>query len=445
MRSWIRSFGLEVVGFAAVAGFLWWGLARVPFHPDEASLLFESRDLELLVTHPLAMAWRPGTRSSPETTYRLLNAPLPKYILGLGRRVAGYGPESVAVDWNWSRNWEENVMAGALPPADLLEASRAASTIALLAAIVASYVAGRRIGGRAVGWAAAILLGLNALALLHGRRAMSEGTLLMGVALSIVGILSAERRPWLAGLTLALAVNAKFSPVALVPVGLLATAWSVEGSGQSIRAVLRRIAWFGLAFIGVTLLLQPVLWRHPFRSLQAMWQERQALLARQVADMQALAPDHVISSLAERTAVLTANIYLAPLQFEEVGNYTVELRDSYIDYQRVFGHSLLRSSLGGGLLIALTLLGLIWGLQRSRREGAVTRRLFALLFLATFLQGVALVAAIPIPIQRYTLPLLPFLCLWESVGLLGGFPRHETQRRPEAGAASGVETNPRYS
>jgi hypothetical protein len=440
VKSFLRTWGLELGVLAALAVFVLWGIPRVPFHPDEASLLFESRDLELLVSDPLSMVWRPDRRPSRELEYRLLNSPLPKYILGLGRRAAGFGPDSVSVDWDWSKTWRANAADGALPSHHLLSGARTAGSLALLAAVITTYLAGRRIGGRAVGLAAGVLMGLNALSLLHGRRAMAEGTLLMGVSLAVVGILLADRRPFWAGLALALAFNAKASTLALVPVAMLAAAWSSERSRSAVVPALRRVAWLTVAFVGVTWILQPVLWRYPLQSLQAMWTERQELLARQVADIQAVAPDHVVAGAPQRTAVLIGNLFVAPLQFAEVGNYLAETQESVVAYQRVFGHTLLRGSVGGGVLLALTLLGMVWGWRRARRESMAGRRLMTLLFLGTALQGAALVAAIPLPIQRYALPLLPFLCLWQGMGLAGGWPRPEKRRRPaEGGVGQGRE------
>ena len=127
MRRILRSSAVEAALLAALSIFVLSGIDRVPFHPDEASLLFESRDLESLLARPLDMAWDPLKPSSAEMTYRLLNAPLPKYVLGLGRALAGFGPETVAVDWDWSKTWTQNAIAGALPPRDLLAAARTAS------------------------------------------------------------------------------------------------------------------------------------------------------------------------------------------------------------------------------------------------------------------------------------------------------------------------------
>ena len=74
------------------------------------------------------------------------------------------------------------------------------------------------------GLSAALLLGLNALVLLHDRRAMAEAALTFGVLLALWSFLTGKRHPWLIGLGLALAFNAKQTGLVLLPVGLLAVA-----------------------------------------------------------------------------------------------------------------------------------------------------------------------------------------------------------------------------
>jgi 4-amino-4-deoxy-L-arabinose transferase-like glycosyltransferase len=430
MRRILRSTAVEAALFAVLSIFLLSGVDQVPFHPDESSLLFQSRDLEAIVTRPMDMAWVPGQAPTPEMSYRLLNAPLAKYVLGLARVLAGYGPDSVSVDWDWSKGWDENVVSGALSPAPLLHGARTASTVALLGATIALYFAGRKAGGRAAGLAAALLFGFNALALLHGRRAMAEGTMLLGIAAAALGLLIADRRPFLAGLAVALAVNAKTSALPLLLIGWLATVWTANPAGGSVRSRVGRTLRYLSGVIVLTAALQPVLWRHPLGAMQAMWDTRRELLARQVEDIRTLAPDHVPAGLAQRAVILVANLYVAPLQYAEVGNYVVEERASVLQYESRFGHNLLRGFVGGGLLLGLTLLGTAWALLRLRRSGPETARIRGLLVLATVSQGLALVYAIPLPFQRYTLPLLPFLCLWQGLGLFTGVRGAESKRRP---------------
>ena len=89
--------------------------ASVPFHPDEATQLYMSRDVEVLVSRPLSLAWTPDHQDDPQLTTRLLDAPLTRYTLGLGRTLAGL--PAPAADWDWGLTWADNEAAGALPAA----------------------------------------------------------------------------------------------------------------------------------------------------------------------------------------------------------------------------------------------------------------------------------------------------------------------------------------
>jgi len=39
--------------------FLIWGISLIPFHPDETSLLYQSRDFEILLSDPASLIWNP--------------------------------------------------------------------------------------------------------------------------------------------------------------------------------------------------------------------------------------------------------------------------------------------------------------------------------------------------------------------------------------------------
>jgi hypothetical protein len=267
-----------------------------------------------------------------------------------------------------------------------------------------------------------VFLGINALALLHGRRAMAEGTLLMGVSAAVAGMMVADRRPGIAGLTMGLAATAKTSALALLPVALLAAVWPSDGMRPTRAGAARRAGWFIASFLAVVVLLQPVMWRHPLRGLEEMWRARQELVARQLADIERLAPDHLVPGYPLRVVVLLGNLFVAPLQFAEVGNYLAETAEAVRQYSANPLRTLIRGSIGGGFLLALTLFGAILAWRRSRSGHPAHRRALALLSAATVLQAAALVVAAPLPFQRYTLPLLPLLCLWQGLGIIGGGP-----------------------
>jgi 4-amino-4-deoxy-L-arabinose transferase-like glycosyltransferase len=411
------------------------GAARVPFHPDESSWLFQSRDLESLMARPLSLAWRATSEPSPEVTYRLLNAPLAKYVLAVGRLAAGYPAVTVATDWNWSASWGENVTAGALPDAGLLAAARLASALLLVPAVIAMYFSGRAVGGRAAGVAAAVFLGTNALVLLHGRRSMAEGALTLAVCLALLGALHADRHPWLAGAAAALAFAAKTSAGVWIPLGAVAAAWSGDPARRSPRATLVRIASFAVSTVFVTFLLYPVLWSDPARALIEMWRARQAFVAAQVATTKAVMPWVVLSGPAERAATHLVHLYFAPLQFAEAANYLRQTAASEATYLASPANSLLRGVGGGAVLLGLSLLGLVRGLRGMRDSKPRERRAVGVALLATLVQATALVLAVPLAFQRYVIPLVPLACLWCGVGVAWLVEVATRNRRPKAGPA----------
>ena len=413
-RSWAPALGLLLL-----TGYQLWGARWVPFHPDESSLLFQSRDFEAIFRSPASLAWSAGREPDQELSYRLLNAPLSKYVLGLGRSLAGVDGAEVSADWDWSKDWEANLDAGAFPSPSALLAGRIASTSLLPFAALFLYLCGKQLGGPWVGGLAAALLGLNALVLVHGRRAMAEGTLIFAICFALWSILVPRRRPWLSGLGIGLALGAKHSALALLPVGMLAMLWGA-GPPQAIREKLRSVGMFTLVLLAFTLALNPVVWSEPVSALKEMFQVRKSLVPDQV-QAQATAEQLAIAVPLrgiDRLAVLIGHLFLAPPQFEEIGNYRAELDSSVARYLAIPGHGLLRGRTLGGVSLGLTLAGLAFGLATLRTGSRSASRTAALLLISTAALALTLYIGIPLPYQRYYVPLVPLVCLWSAFAVI---------------------------
>ncbi len=91
---------------------------QVPFHPDESTQIFMSSDVETIFSNVRALFWSPDLPPDSRMDYRLLDAPIPRYLIGLGRLLTHQSP--LPVDWNWSLSWDENLSAGAFPTNMLL-------------------------------------------------------------------------------------------------------------------------------------------------------------------------------------------------------------------------------------------------------------------------------------------------------------------------------------
>jgi len=418
---------------AGVTLFALWGADRVPFHPDESTGLFMSSDFGFFWSKPLALAWRPPEEVDLKTHYRLLDAPLSRQIIGLARALRGL--PAPMQDWRWDQSWEWNRQAGALPDPTLLQTARWANTLLLPFSLLFIYLSGRLMGGVAVGLAAALLLGLNALVLLHTRRAMMEAALLLGVCFALWSMVSGQRA-WMIGLALGLALCAKQTAAVLVPVGLLAAAWesgdasaSRQDVGQAAgdgprhpagrnirRIIVRETQVLGMMAVVVTA-LNPVYWRAPLPALQEALARRQSLAIRQAFDVARLAPEKSLGGYGERTAALLINLFMAPPAFAEYGNYTQETSAAERAYGAIPGHGLLRGLAGGGFMLAALLFGMALSTLNYRQAGQMGRRALALGWVTTAALTVGHVLLIPLDWQRYVLPLTPLVCLWSAYPL----------------------------
>lgn len=392
-----------------------WGVERIPFHPDESTQLFMSFDFELWFSNPQAMAWEPARSGDLRQHYRLLDAPLPRYFLGLGRSIARL--PALPADWDWSKTWESNLQAGALPGQELLTAGRRMISILLLLTLLFLYDLAVKTLGKPAALLAVLFFGLNSLVLLHGRRAMAEGPLLFGITFSLWAFANQSKRPWLAGLAVALAFNAKQTSLALLPVGLIVILWVGNGGDLSWRKRAVNVLVYLSTFALVTVFLNPFLWKFPIAAAQAAVTARSDLLNRQLTDFRAALPGQVTATYPERLAVLAVNLFLGPPSFAEVGNYLSATAAAEDFYRRMAIYNLGRSFLTGSILFFLTLVGIGTALARLRSARRETRRNVGLLILATLAQTAGLILFVPFTWQRYVMPLVPLLCVWAGSGL----------------------------
>lgn len=433
-KHWL--FGALLIG---ITGFAIWGLPTVPFHPDEATYLYMSKDLDTFFTHPGLLGFDETQRGNQDQIYRTIDAPITRYLLGLGRHL--FGLPALRTDWNWTLTWNENVQTGALPSETLLFAGRLSVTLLLPFSLLLIYAIGIQLGGRNTGLVVTILLGMDALVLLHARRAMAEGPLIFGVLLTIWSFLKTDTKPWLAGLGMAVAFNTKQSALALLPVGLLAILWTIPPweyptanisrtnqiknalvqfiSPAHLRQIGIRLLIFFAVFGTITFALNPVYWRNTREAFQASVTSRADLLSRQVADVKRLAPEKVLDTATIRAAVMLGQLYMLPLQFFEIGNYQGQTAAMEQAYLAIPGHTWFRGVVGGGVLLGLTLLGMIRGGMDIYQKGISRTRDLVLLFFATGVMGAGLLIAVPLPFQRYPIPLLPLLILWMGMAVKG--------------------------
>lgn len=416
MRNTLKSHWIFILLLLTLSVFYFWGLSKVPFHPDESTQLYMSADFEQIITNPLAMAWQDNEPVSSVSRYRLLDAPLTRYLLGFGRTLFSLPP--LASDWDWSASWEENQRNGALPNDRMLLLGRLIIASLFPLGLVLLYRIGIAMDGRWLGIFTVLLFSSNALILLHTRRAMAEGTLVFGVILTLYALIFADKRPLLVGLAVAIAFNAKQSAVALLPIGLLAVCWIPEKNMRNFPLLAGNSAKYLAGFALLTALLNPFLWRQPVSAAQEALQLRQDLLERQVADYERLAPGQVLESPAERSAVLLAQLFFTPPFFSEVGNYWEFTKAAEAQYLLSPSHQLWRNPISGVILFGLAILGMVVAVRVSFHTGSAKRRLLLLYLFAFLALAVGIISMIPLPWQRYSIPLIPIITIFISLGFV---------------------------
>jgi 4-amino-4-deoxy-L-arabinose transferase-like glycosyltransferase len=386
------------------------GLAGVPFHPDESTQIFMSADIDTLFSRPASLFWSAAGTQDIRQTYHELDAPLARYLIGIGRTVAGL--PGLPVDWNWSKSWDANQAAGALPDARLLLVSRLSVAILFPFSLFFIFKSGQALGGSPMGWAAMLLLAANPLVLLHTRRAMAESGLIFTITLFLWALTRPVKPAWLIAIPAALVFCSKQSAGVLAVVGLVFLIWKSWQANHSISKALLSSALCGLVFIAVVGLMNPFLWSNPLQAVQAVIGARQNLINNQVAAMGAVRPDMVVGSLPQRLLGLVAQLFINRPAIADLSNYLVQTNPAEAVYFSSPFNQLSGGLIGGGILMILSLAGFLLAAVRSFRTPQTSQRLTQLFLLATLLIFITLVWFLPIPWQRYYLPLVPFTCLW---------------------------------
>jgi 4-amino-4-deoxy-L-arabinose transferase-like glycosyltransferase len=434
IRHTLLWFGLSL-GFAA---FYLNGLSAVPFHPDESTYIFMSRDFEtvFLRRDPGALAWTAPQPLSREARYRLLDGPVLRYLIGLGGWAWGFTTADLNGDWDWEAAWRENVQAGHRPSPGLLLASRIPEAILTALAVGVLFRMGADVRGVGVGLAAALLFGLNALTQLHGRRAMAEGPALFFSVLTVWGVVHLTRLSdkaagldrrivglsALVGVSLGLAAASKHTGAALILVACPAAGLALM---QRPWPLARR--WTAAAGVSLTLALgslltawalNPILYRAPLANTRAMLAARVEFTQRQIDTIGYLFPHLLTPTPLARLRAALLEIFLRPPAVWDVPIYAADQASQAEAYLSSPATAWSRHPLAGAVLLGLTLAGLAFSALRVARNrfGPHTRgeQIFWL-WLAVTLGLILLI--IPLDWQRYFFPLLPPACLFASLGL----------------------------
>lgn len=407
---------LLIISAISILTFLYLlGVADVPFHPDESTYLFMSNDFDALLTHPAQLFWQPGNENDLRQHYRELDPPLPRYVIGIGRHIVGL--TALAVDWDWSKTWEENQAAGALPSFDLLLTGRLSVAIFFPLTLFLIYSIGKSLGGQLTAWLAFLLFASNALILLHTRRVMAESLLIFTIALSLWSMLRLRKRPWLVAITVALAFCAKPTSAPLIILGIVSVSWPIAGIIRPKRVILRDLALYILILMSVTFFLNPFLWSDPIHAAWGALVNRQVLMESQAAALQAVRPDQVLDTIPNKIIGMVAQLFLTQPAIADIGNYINQTQLTEIAYFSNPLNHLFRNLITGSFFWILSLVGFLFACLKAWRSTGNSQRIIGLILLGTIFQFIFLMAVLHISWQRYYLPMVPYACLWIALAI----------------------------
>lgn len=418
----------DALWLALLAAYIIAGAAIVPFHGDESTLLFMGRDYHyLFVDGDLANVLYDDTwtRRPDEQRLRLENGTISKTIYGWLAWNQGFGADDLNGEWHWGRDYEFNRRTNRVPDAQLLNAARMASAIQLALATALFFQFTRMTVNRPTAYLASALFALHPNVLINGRRAMMEGSHLLGLMLALLAgaWLLRERKWWmylLFGACLGFAVAAKHPNAliaALVFIAVAIVTWREQracgkrnpGGGWGQRILLLPTL---LVAAVVFLLLNPAWWSAPLELPFIIAERRAELLAAQV--------DWIggYESFAERIQGFFQYVFAAERQYFEVPHWAeYDVIRAQIDSYESSGLAGILfggTSLTGLICLLVAVLGAIHLVRNSAIEA---KKRFLLL---VWMIGLALVTLLltPLPWARYYLPLAPALAILLSYALI---------------------------
>jgi Dolichyl-phosphate-mannose-protein mannosyltransferase len=413
---------VDALWLALLATYCLAGLSLATFHGDEAMHIYTSHDYvtAFVERQPQRLTVRPPYHPDSDQHLRLLNGSVTRYAIGLSWRLAGLSERDLPPPpgWDWPNSYAVNRANGHLPLPALLAAARRPSALFLAVSVAAMFGLGRRLGGRGLAYLASGLYAVNPVVLLAGRRAMTEGALLcFGLATVLTAATisgrhaSDERTPlgWWVGLGVlgGLALASKHSGVVFLAV---AAAWlMLVERGQSVGATAAKLALSLVLALAVFVALSPALWSSPLARWRDLVAERRLLVARQVA-ADPLAP----TDLGERAVALLTDPFVAPVRHTDSGDWD---RDPAFMAEVIHYRASVLSGLPFGSVLGVPLTVLAgWGVVV-----AVRRRQWGLVVWLTL--TAATILLIPLPWQRYALPLVPVTTLLAGLGIqsIGGW------------------------
>lgn len=398
---------LDILYCAALALYVLAGTPFIPFHGDEATQIYMSRDYayQFIQRDLTLVRYSDPAISAQEQELRLLNGTINKYLIGAAWHSAGYGVDDINEQWDWGAGYAYNVSTGHAPSSGLLQTARLPSALLTAAGVLVIFLIGRASGGRGAAYLAAALYALNPAVLVNGRRAMMEGGLLAFTLLTVLtGVWFVREKSWRAALVLGIAAGLA---VASKHTAAFAVAGVFVGCALSVdwRRTIPRLLAAGVVALVMFYILNPAWWGDPLARAAEVLTLRQDLLTGQVSAFGGYANIGEALTGFVRQAGLPAPMYY------EIDVWAGYIGDQIAAYENTIWTGI---PLGTASGVILLLFGVIGAAALMRRGGVVGRVIVG--WGAAALVSTALLT--PLEWQRYYLPIYPVLAVWASCGMV---------------------------
>jgi 4-amino-4-deoxy-L-arabinose transferase-like glycosyltransferase len=402
-----------------LAAYILAGTPLVPFHGDESTQIYMSRDYayQFLGGDLSKLRYSPTPASPQEQDLRLLNGTINKYLIGLAWHLSGFQASDLNQQWDWGADWNYNQTSGHAPSPALLLVARWPSALLLAVGVFIMFGLGRAVGGRFTRYLASLYYALNPPLLLNGRRAMMEGSsTCFSLLVVLAGIWWLNKPDWRRGLLLGLAGGlaltskhtALFTVAPVFAVCAVYTVYTSVGAALPLQNRFITVRNFMLPMVVMTLTflaLNPAWWDSPLARPALVLKMRNDLLATQTQVF------GQYGSFADQLAGFGQQALVALPQYYEAPGWAAPLSEQIDAYEASPWHGV---SIGGSVLGAFVLLIALmvgmWALMR-RSIPIRVRTLVGAWALAALLTTLLLT---PLEWGRYYLP------VYSAVGLLLG-------------------------
>ncbi|GAB4518704.1 MAG: hypothetical protein OHK0046_26680 [Anaerolineae bacterium] len=387
---WVFLLGLYILA----------GTPVVPFHGDESTTLWMSRDFAYLRDDLNRVRFHRPPLNATEQELRLITTSLTKYAMGISWSLNGYTAEDINEQWDWGAGWDYNQQFGHAPDDRLLMLGRWPSALMLAVGVGVLFGIGLQVAGRPAAYAATLYYALNPALLLNGRRAMFEGGFILFLLLIVFCALwFVRRRDWLSalllGLVTGLAVSAKHPAVFTAAAVFAGSAglflWQMRRERQTMQALVKWVA-AGVLSLLVFYAMNPIWWDDPLARVGQSLEARANMLEGQVNAF----GDY--TGFGDQIVGFGRQVLVVLPQYYEVDGWETFIGDQIARYEDTLWRGVsIGGSLPGAFIVSvLAVLG-FWQLLRT---GPLPVR-WVLLPWVIVVVGVALLT--PLEWQRYYL------------------------------------------